>query len=76
MRGSADIGQDADNIFRLQKVKPKKGETLDTSEGEPVDLLILKQRNGQTGRVRLTFLKPYTRFESASKISDEDVPTE
>jgi hypothetical protein len=24
----------------------------------------------------LTFLKPYTRFESAAKVSDEDVPVD
>ena len=31
--------------------------------------LIAKQRNGPTGDVHLTFLKSYTRFESAAKIS-------
>ena len=28
------------------------------------------------GDVHLTFLKSYTRFESAAKVSDDDVPTE
>ncbi len=45
-------------------------------DGVPVNLLIAKQRNGPTGDVNLTFLKPYTRFESAAKVSDEDVPGE
>ena len=40
----------------------------------PVKLLIAKQRNGPTGPIDLTFLKPFTRFESRSKISDEDCP--
>jgi len=40
----------------------------------PVNLLIAKQRNGPTGDVNLTFLKSYTRFESAAKVSDEDMP--
>ena len=40
----------------------------------PVNLLIAKQRNGPTGDVHLTFMKSYTRFENAAKISDEDVP--
>ena len=40
----------------------------------PVNLLIAKQRNGPTGDVNLTFLKSYTRFESAAKVSDDDVP--
>ena len=39
-----------------------------------MNLLIAKQRNGPTGDVNLTFLKSYTRFESAAKVSDEDVP--
>ncbi|MCX6926777.1 MAG: replicative DNA helicase, partial [Verrucomicrobia bacterium] len=40
----------------------------------PVNLLIAKQRNGPTGDVNLTFMKSYTRFETAAKVSDEDVP--
>jgi replicative DNA helicase len=46
------------------------------ADGVPVNLLIAKQRNGPTGDINLTFLKPYTRFESAAKVSDEDVPVE
>ena len=38
-----------------------------------VNLLIAKQRNGPTGDVPLSFLKGFTRFESASKVSDDDV---
>jgi len=47
---------------------------VEEADGVPVNLLIAKQRNGPTGDVNLTFLKPYTRFESAAKVSDEDVP--
>jgi replicative DNA helicase len=43
------------------------------SDGIAVNFLIAKQRNGPTGDVNLTFLKPYTRFESAAKFSDVDV---
>jgi replicative DNA helicase len=43
-------------------------------EAVPVNLLIAKQRNGPTGDVNLTFLKQYTRFENAAKVSDEDMP--
>jgi replicative DNA helicase len=39
-------------------------------------LLIEKQRNGPTGEVDLTFLKSYTRFESAAKVALEDVPAD
>ena len=43
-------------------------------DSAPVNLLIAKQRNGPTGDVALTFLKAYTRFESAAKVSADDLP--
>jgi len=75
LRGSADIGQDADTIIRIQNKKKKDGDKSE-SKGQKVELRILKQRNGPTGTIDLVFLKEFTRFENASKISDEDVPTE
>lgn len=76
LRESGSIEQDADLVGLLYK--PDAGEDEDgtpvESDGLPVNLLIAKQRNGPTGDVHLTFLKPYTRFESAAKFSDEDVP--
>ena len=45
----------------------------DGLNGIQVNLLIAKQRNGPTGDVELTFLKGITRYESKSKIGDEDV---
>lgn len=74
LRGSADIGQDADNVFRIQNVKKKDGEEREAGAGVPVHLKILKQRNGATGTIDLVFLKQYTRFENASKVSEEGVP--
>ena len=52
----------------------RMGPQADESDGMAVNFLIAKQRNGPTGDVNLTFLKQYTRFESRSKFSDEDVP--
>jgi len=78
LRESGSIEQDADLVCLLYR--PGKGDddesggTQAEEEALPVNLLIAKQRNGPTGEVRLTFLKPYTRFESAAKVSDEDVP--
>jgi replicative DNA helicase len=77
LRESGAIEQDADVVGLLYK--PKSGDDDEpgaTAEEEavPVNLLLAKQRNGPTGDVNLTFLKPYTRFESAAKVSDEDVP--
>jgi len=76
LRESGAIEQDADLVALLYK--PSRGEedepaTQAESDAVPVNLLIAKQRNGPTGDVHLTFLKGYTRFESAAKVSAEDV---
>lgn len=72
LRESGAIEQDADVVGMLYKVKD------DDDEKDPniieTNLLIAKQRNGPTGDVRMVFFKGFTRFESAAKISDEDVP--
>jgi len=79
LRESGAIEQDADVVGLLYK-PTKQGEDEDfgdstESEASAVNLLIAKQRNGPAGEdVHLTFLKPYTRFESAAKIQDADVP--
>ena len=78
LRESGSIEQDADLVGLLYK--PNAGDddaadaVPDESDGLAVNLLIAKQRNGPTGDVNLTFLKSYTRFESAAKFSDADVP--
>ena len=78
LRESGSIEQDADLVGLLYK--PDSGEDEEgnavESDGLPVNLVIAKQRNGPTGDVHLTFLKPYTRFESTvNRISDEHVPS-
>jgi replicative DNA helicase len=77
LRESGAIEQDADVVGLLYK--PNAGDDEDgvpaeEADGLPVNLLIAKQRNGPTGDINLTFLKSYTRFESAAKVSNEDVP--
>jgi replicative DNA helicase len=76
LRESGSIEQDADFVGLLYK--PAQGddeETGEPSDAIPVNLLIAKQRNGPANEdVHLTFLKPYTRFESAARIHDSDVP--
>lgn len=76
LRESGSIEQDADLVGLLHKPdsEDEDGAAAVESDGVPVNLVIAKQRNGPTGDVNLTFLKPYTRFESAAKFSDEDVP--
>jgi replicative DNA helicase len=78
LRESGAIEQDADVVGLLYKPSSDDDESGAAPPPEedavPVNLLIAKQRNGPTGDVNLTFLKSYTRFESAAKVSDEDVP--
>lgn len=75
LRESGSIEQDADLVGLLYKPDSDDEENNQVeADGLPVSLVIAKQRNGPTGDVNLTFLKPYTRFESAAKFSHDDVP--
>ena len=77
LRESGAIEQDADVVGLLYKPNAgddEDGAAAEEADGLPVNLLIAKQRNGPTGDINLTFLKNYTRFESAAKVSDEDIP--
>lgn len=83
LRESGAIEQDADLVGLLYKADPREPNKPASDEDDdvdpealPVNLLIAKQRNGPTGDVCLTFLKPYTRFESAAKVSPEDLPVD
>jgi replicative DNA helicase len=78
LRESGAIEQDADVVGLLYKPSSDDDESggVEEPDGVPVNLLIAKQRNGPTGDINLTFLKPYTRFESAARVSDADVPGE
>jgi replicative DNA helicase len=76
LRESGAIEQDADVVgllYRPSSYDEDEGGG-EESDALPVNLLIAKQRNGPTGDVNLTFLKSFTRFESAAKVSDDDVP--
>lgn len=70
LRESRAIGQDADNVWVL---KPEDEDENNGADSIAVDLEIKKARNGPRGKVHLTFLRCYTRFESAAKIEREDV---
>ncbi len=77
LRESGSIEQDADLVGLLYKPNAgdeEEGPAPEETDGLAVNLLIAKQRNGPTGDVPLTFLKSYTRFESAAKFSNEDMP--
>lgn len=76
LRESGSIEQDADVVIMLHRLKRHEDDEEEDHRAEcvPVGALIAKNRNGPTGEINLTFVKGYTRFESAAKISDEDVP--
>ena len=78
LRESGAIEQDADLVGLLYKASldGEDNEGYEEPDGIPVNLLIAKQRNGPTGDVNLTFLKPFTKFESAARVSDKDIPTD
>jgi replicative DNA helicase len=76
LRESGAIEQDADVVGLLYKPSREEEDAFEEQDAVAVNLLIAKQRNGPTGDVHLTFLKSYTRFESAAKVSDDDVPIE
>src|SRR5436190_7218870 len=78
LRESGSIEQDADLVgllYRAVKDGEEDESVNEPSDAIPINLLIAKQRNGPANEdVHLTFLKTYTRFESAAKISEADVP--
>lgn len=77
LRESGAIEQDADVVGLLYKptgTEDEESVPRDEPSGVPVSLLIAKQRNGPTGDVPLTFLKRFTRFKPAAKVSADDVP--
>ena len=75
LRESGSIEQDADMvgfIFREEVYRPDKESLKGLAE-----LILAKQRNGPTGRIKLAFLNRYTKFENlAADTGDDDAPFE
>jgi replicative DNA helicase len=62
LRESGSIEQDADIVMFIFREEVYKQDDPDL-QGK-AEIIIAKQRNGPTGRIRLAFLKPCTRFET------------
>src|SRR6266852_233337 len=77
LRESGSIEQDADLVGLLLRPglykdeeksdDDKDEETPSENKGEEAELIIAKQRNGPIGKVDLTFLRDFTRFENRAR---------
>ena len=72
LRESGAIEQDADLIGFLYKAG---SEDDDCPEHCPANLLIAKQRNGETGDIHMLFRKTITRFEPMSRVDHSPEPS-
>jgi replicative DNA helicase len=75
LRESGAIEQDADVVLLLHR---DRDEAIQ-QEGDGAlesEIIIAKNRNGETGIVKLQFRPQFTRFENPSRIADADVPAE
>jgi replicative DNA helicase len=71
LRESGSIEQDADMvafIFREEVYRPDKESLKGIAE-----VILAKQRNGPTGRIKLAFLNRYTKFENMAADTGDDV---
>lgn len=71
LRESGAIEQDADVIMFIYRDEVYNPETPDKGIAE---IILAKQRNGPVGKVKLTFLGEYTKFENYANPVGYDIP--
>ena len=78
LRESGAIEQDADVVALLHRNREEqyKQSSDGGRKGVEAELIIAKNRNGETGIAELTFLPAYMRFADRSRVADEDVPAD
>ncbi len=66
LRESGSLEQDADVVAFIYREEyyAKDPENLDDEKKNVAEILLMKQRNGPVGTVKLAFLKEFTRFEN------------
>lgn len=73
LRESGAIEQDADVVIFVHR--PEMFGIDKDDDGEPTEgmaeLILGKQRNGPTGKIKLAFVKQYARFENLTRIREE-----
>lgn len=76
LRESGSIEQDADLIGLLYR-SAYYAETDEAREAEAghAELILAKNRTGETGRIPLTFIEEFTRFESGAPVRRPQPPT-
>ena len=65
LRESGAIEQDADVVMFIHRPNAFKPDQTPEDRNK-TELLIAKQRNGPTDRIRFAFLSSFTRFEEAA----------
>ena len=74
LRDSGSIEQDADIIMFLYREEYYKNEVdedkQDSIDDSRTELIVAKNRHGQTGTIELAFDKEYTRFRAVDNVRD------
>ncbi|MEE8199933.1 MAG: replicative DNA helicase [Candidatus Acidoferrales bacterium] len=73
LRESGSIEQDADVVaFIFRPEVYRDPDAVSEEERGLAELIIAKQRNGPTGKVKLAFLREFTRFENMLRLPAEE----
>ena len=72
LRESGSIEQDADVVMFLYREAYYEKESGGAGENKAAEVIVAKQRNGPTGKVKLLFFPQYMRFEEIHYIEPRE----